>query len=125
MVKWLRRWIYLYKGRKIKRRKIPITPTGGGILNQVKPTKRKTPTKIQTYSRGRGGPSTRPASSSPEGKVTTINMTKPAVNLAAQQTPEEPPMEPAESASPSITIRPFDSSNRYIMNNYEIYGIVV
>ena len=107
------------------REAIPITPTGGGILNQVKPTKRKTPTKIQTYSRGRGGPSTRPASSSPEGKVTTINMTKPAVNLAAQQTPEEPPMEPAESASPSITIRPFDSSNRYIMNNYEIYGIVV
>ena len=107
------------------REAIPITPTGGGILNQVKPTKRKTPTKIQTYSRGRGGPSTRPASSSPEGKVTTINMTQPAVNLAAQQTPEEPPMEPAESASPSITIRPFDSSNRYIMNNYEIYGIVV
>ena len=104
-----------------------VKPTGGsgGILNQVRPTKRKTPTKIQTYSRGRGGSNTRSGSSSPEGKVTTINMTQPAVNLAAQQTPEEPPMEPAESASPSITIRPFDSSNRYIMNNYEIYGIVV
>ena len=108
-----------------EKEKDPELNVGGGILSRIKPVKRETPTKIQTYSRGRGGPSARSGSSSPEGKVTTINMTKPAINLAGQQTPEEPPIQPTESASAQITIRPFDKSNRYIMNNYEIYGIVV
>jgi len=88
----------------------------------VRTQKRKTPKQIQTYRRGRGGPG---SSKSGEGKVTTINMTQPALNLAGQQTPESPPIQPSQSSSPSITIRSYDESNPYIMNNYAIYGIVL
>ena len=93
---------------------------GGGF---VKTQKRSVPKQIQTYRRGRGGgPGAGTKSSSSEGKITTINMTQPALTMAGQQTPE-PPTQSSQSASPSITIRPFDKSNEYIMNNYMLYGI--
>lgn len=113
-------------GGGVKRKKPQIhskpkrTNAGGGF---VKTQKRSVPKQIQTYRRGRGGgPGAGTNSSSSEGKITTINMTQPALNMAGQQTPD-PPTQSSQSASPSITIRPFDESNEYIMDNYMLYGI--
>ena len=108
--------------------------TGGGTRKtkgSVKTVTRKTPTKIQTYRRGIGSGSrsgsTLPSSSTTnnEGKITTVNITQPFLNLAGQQTPVEPEVQSEEKASSGITISTTDSSNPYIMNSYVNYGIEV
>lgn len=117
--------------KKRKELKEKLRRGGGGTGGSVKTVTRKTPTKIQTYRRGIGNGSrsgsTSPSSSTTnnEGKITTVNITQPFLNLAGQQTPAEPEVQPEEKASSGITISTTDSSNSYIMNSYVNYGIEV
>jgi len=102
-----------YKG-KAQRRK---NAKGGG--ESITPNKKQVPVKIQTYRRGKGGGTDH----SKSNNVTTINMTKPAINLAGQQTPN-PPTTSSVSSSPSITISPIDMTNEYNMEFFRLYEIV-
>ena len=90
----------------------------------VRSKKKSAPKQIQTYRRGIGGAGPK-SSKTGEGRVTTINMSQPAINLAGQQTPEPPAPPPEQSASPSITIGALDESNEYIMITTALYGIVI
>lgn len=95
--------------------------TGGGTSNMVVPTKKEVPHKIQTYRRGKGGGTDH---SKDKGKVTTINLTKPAIDLASKKTPDSPPTQPTQSSSPSIVISPIDMSNSYNLEFFSMYEIV-
>ena len=127
---------------KKKLKKILDENKGGGnsdsyrtVRKVVTPNKKQVPTKIQTYKRGKGGGTDRPPTlgmnarertqhnASNASNVTVINMSKPAINLAGQQTPD-PPTTSSVSSSPAITISPIDMSNEYNVEFFRLYEIV-